>query len=117
MGKKKNEVKSICHPSIFSILPLSSRKAVKEAPANFPQKKHKGFIEYVFCRNWDVRNPAGTRLDSSSLVNKEVGVGQSFISHGPSETVVLVLGLSKSGANGKLPTFGVLDGFRLFYAG
>ena len=32
----------------------------------------KGFITYVFCRNWAVRNPAGTRLDSS-LVNKQVG--------------------------------------------
>ena len=25
---------------------------------------NKGFINYVFCRNWAVRNPAGTRLDS-----------------------------------------------------
>ena len=56
MKKKKSEDKSICHPSSFSILPLSSRKAVKEAPAKFPQKK--GFINYVFCRNWAVRNPA-----------------------------------------------------------
>ena len=31
------------------------------------------FINYIFCRNWAVRNPAGTRLDSSSLVNKQVG--------------------------------------------
>ena len=31
-----------------------------------------GFINHVFCRNWAVRNPAGTRLDSSSLVNKQV---------------------------------------------
>ena len=37
--RKKSEDKSSCHPSSFSILPLSSRKAVKEAPANFPQKK------------------------------------------------------------------------------
>ena len=26
-----------------------------------------------FCRNWAVRNPAGTRKDSYSLVNKQVG--------------------------------------------
>ena len=40
-----------------------------------PQFSHhkKGFINYVFCRNWAVRNPAGTRLDSS-LVNKQVEV-------------------------------------------
>ena len=35
-------------------------------------QKNKGFINYVSCRNWAVRNPAGTRLDSSSLVNKQV---------------------------------------------
>ena len=40
-----------------------------------PQFSHhnKGFINYVFCRNWAVRNPAGTTLDSS-LVNKQVVV-------------------------------------------
>ena len=33
----------------------------------------------VFCRNWAVRNPDGTRLDSPSLVNKQVGlVGHSW---------------------------------------
>ena len=72
-GEEKSEDKSICHPSSFSILPLSSRKAVKEEPAIFPQKKHKGFLNYVFRRNWAVRKPAGIRLDSSSLVNKQVG--------------------------------------------
>ena len=68
MEEKKSEGKFVCYPSSFSILPLSSRKAVKEAPTNFPQK-NKGFINYVFCRNW-----AGTRLDSSTLVNKQVGL-------------------------------------------
>ena len=63
-GEEKSEDKSIGHPSSFSLLPLSSRKAVKEAPANFPQKENKGFINYIFCRNWAVRNPAATRLDS-----------------------------------------------------
>ena len=27
---------------------------------------------YIFCRNRAVRNPAGTRLDSSSIINKQV---------------------------------------------
>ena len=62
--------KSTHHSSSFLILFLSSRKAVKEAPADFPQK-NKGFISYVACRNWAVSNPAGTMLDSSSLVNKD----------------------------------------------
>ena len=26
--------------------------------------QNKGFLNYVFCRSWAVRNPAGTRLDS-----------------------------------------------------
>ena len=26
--------------------------------------QNKGFVNYVFCNNWAVRNPAGTRLDS-----------------------------------------------------
>ena len=69
--RKESEDKSIHHHFSFSILPLSSRKTVKEAPANLPQKI-KCFINYVICRNWAVRSPAGTRLDSSSLVNKQV---------------------------------------------
>ena len=42
----------------------------REMPPQFSHH-NKGFINYVFCRNWAVRNPAGTRLDSS-LVNKQV---------------------------------------------
>ena len=71
MEEKKREDKSVYHPSRFLILPLSSRKVVKEAPANFPEE-NKGFINNIFCRNWAVRNPSGTRLNSSSLVNKQV---------------------------------------------
>ena len=70
MKKKTSENNSICHSSSFSLLSLSSRKAVKEAPANFSLIK--GFISYVVCRNWAVRKHAGTRLDYSSLVNKQV---------------------------------------------
>ena len=73
MEKKKNEDKFICQPSSYPILPLSTRKAVKRSTTKFPQKK--GFINYILCRNWAVRNHAGTRLDSSSLVNKQVGWG------------------------------------------
>ena len=32
-------------------------------------------MNYVFCRNWAPTNPAGTRLDSSSLVNKQAALG------------------------------------------
>ena len=34
--------------------------------------QNKGFINSVSCTNWAVRHPAGTLLDSSSLVNKQV---------------------------------------------
>ena len=69
MEKKKPEEKSICHPSSFLIFLQEGRKE-KHQPIS-PQT-NKGFINYVFCRNWAVRNPAGNRLDSSSLVNKQV---------------------------------------------
>ena len=75
MEKKNSEDKSICHPSSIPILPLSSRKAVKTSTIQF-SPKNKGFINYVFCKNWAVRNPAGTRVDSSSLVNKQVVIDQ-----------------------------------------
>ena len=38
MEKEKSEDKSICHSYSFSILLFSSRKTVKEAPANVQQK-------------------------------------------------------------------------------
>ena len=38
MKKTKSDDNFIRHHSSFSILPLSSRKAVKEAQTNFPQK-------------------------------------------------------------------------------
>ena len=41
-----------------------------KASANLPHQ-NKSFTNYVSCRNWAVRKPAGTRLDSS-LVNKQV---------------------------------------------
>ena len=34
-----------------------------ETPSKFTNN-NKGFINYVFCRNWAVRNSGGTRLDS-----------------------------------------------------
>ena len=78
MKKKKSEDKSICHRSSFPKLSLSSRKAVKRSSMQF-HPKNKCFINYVFCRNWAVRSPAGTRLDSSSLVKKQVVAGQIHI--------------------------------------
>ena len=52
--KEKIEDKSNYHHSSFAILPLSSRKAVKEAPANFSQKKqglHKlRFLQKLGCQ-------------------------------------------------------------------
>ena len=60
--ERKNEDKSNSHPSSITKLPLTSRKAVKSKITKFPHQ-NKGFISYVFCRNWAVRNPAGTRLD------------------------------------------------------
>ena len=56
--------------------PFPPGRQKRQAPSNFPKKK--GFINYVFCRNWAVRNPAGTRLDSSSLVNKQVVLGHAI---------------------------------------
>ena len=74
MEKKKSENKSISNLSSFPILPVSSRKAVKRSTSQF-SPKNKSFINYVFCRNWAVRNSAGTRLDSFILVNKHVTLG------------------------------------------
>ena len=48
-----------------------ARRQWREAPPKFPPK-YKGFINYVSCRNWAVRNPAEARLDSSRLVNEQV---------------------------------------------
>ena len=47
------------------------KESSKEKHHPISPQKNKGFIN-VFCRKWAVRNPAGTRLDSSSLVNKQV---------------------------------------------
>ena len=55
---------------VFQYFPFPGRQQ-RAAQPNSPHQ-NKGFINYVFCRNWAVRNPAGTRLDSSSLVNKQV---------------------------------------------
>ena len=55
LGRMKNGLVSTCfflHTSNAEIFHLSS------------SYQNKGFINYVFSRNWAVRNPAGTRLDS-----------------------------------------------------
>ena len=56
--------------SIFFFSIVETKK--RESTLVLSLKKKKDFINRVFCRNWTVRNPAGTRLDSS-LVNKQVG--------------------------------------------
>ena len=38
-------------------------KQWREAHPYFP-RQNKGFINHSFCKNWAVRNPTGTRLDS-----------------------------------------------------
>ena len=63
MEKRKSGDKSIFHPFSFLMLPLSPGTQWIKAPLDSPNQ-NKGFINYVFCRNWAVRNPAGTRLDS-----------------------------------------------------
>ena len=88
MEKKKSEDKSICHPFSFSLLPLSSRKAVKEAQANFPDI-NEGFINYFFWRNWAVRSRAGTRLDSYSLVNTQFAPAPAPAPGTPTHTSVI----------------------------
>ena len=54
----------------FQCFPIPPGRQEREASTNF-LPKNKGFINNVFCRKWAVRNPAGTRLDSSRLVNKK----------------------------------------------
>jgi hypothetical protein len=59
MEKRESGDKSFF--SSFQLLDASH--FLQEAPPNSPNQ-NKGFINYIFCRNWAVRNPAGTRLDS-----------------------------------------------------
>ena len=63
MEKKKSGEESIFHPFSFMILFFSFGEALKRSTTQFPNQ-NKGFLNNVFFRNWAVRNPAGTRLDS-----------------------------------------------------
>ena len=94
--KKKSEDKFICHSSSFSILPLSPRKAVKEATAYFPQKKlrlHKSrFLQKLGCQK-----PGWDQARLSSLVNKQVVLARAVLilstdpqSHLPVVRIVVV---------------------------
>ena len=68
-GMEKREKWRQVHSSSF-YLPLCSRKAVKEAPANFPHKKrlHKlRFLQKLGCQK-----PCWDQVRLSSLVNKQV---------------------------------------------
>ena len=53
LGTMKNEI-------------VSTSFLIRASNPYKPQFSHhnKGFINFVFCRNWAVRNPAGTMLDS-----------------------------------------------------
>ena len=55
----------------FTFLFLHCWSKKEKVPLSSPIKT-KGFINNVFCRNRADRNPAGPRLDSPSLVNKQV---------------------------------------------
>ena len=68
--KRKVETCPFFILSVSWYFPFPSGKHRIEALPNSPNQI-KGFLNYVFCRNWDVRNPAGTKLDSSSLINKQ----------------------------------------------
>ena len=63
MKKGKSVDMSVVHPSKPLHISFPPENQRREAPPYFPDQ-NKGFIKYVFCRNWAVRNPAGTRLDS-----------------------------------------------------
>ena len=72
------------HISTFPFLSASNA----EKPTYYSHH-NKGFINYLFCRNWAVRNPSGTRLDSSSLVNKQVATVVASVTAVTSVTAVI----------------------------
>ena len=94
--EKKSGDKTILHHSkLLYTLPPPGKQWSEPSPNSPPQNK--GFINHVFCRNWAVRKPAGTRLDSS-LVNKQVESDQyysqvCFIGHGGAYIWVAILSI------------------------
>ena len=74
-------------------LSFSLLKQGRETPSQFSHQ-NKGFISYVSCRHWAVRDPAGTRLDSSSLLNKQVA--------GPEDGGWQLLGMGPPSGQGPL---------------
>ena len=61
--KRREETSPFFILSASWYFPFPSWKHWTEALPNSPNQ-NKDFLNYVFCRNWAVRNPAGTRLDS-----------------------------------------------------
>ena len=59
----------------FNTSPLLQEGSIRNT-SKFPIKK---LHTLRFLQNWAVKNPAGTRLDSSSLVNKQVGLVASSL--------------------------------------
>ena len=89
-------------------------KAMQEMPPQFSHH-NKGFINYVFCRNWAVRNPAGTRLDSS-LVTKQVGFSSATLQTRPGREWAPD-GCFAKGCNGALATLGFEYSYRFSIRG
>ena len=73
MENRKDRDKSIFHPvKLLNTLFLQESNAQKHH--RIFRNQNKGFINHSFCRNGAVRNPTGTRLESS-LVNEQVDTG------------------------------------------
>ena len=64
----------------LSPLPFPKCKQCRKTLTLFSHQNRR-FIKYVFWRNWSVRNPAGTRLDSLDWKKKQVAGGENIIPH------------------------------------
>ena len=73
MASRKSEEKFLL-PNFKPLYTFSLLQEInKEKSLPYFPDQSKGFINHNFCRNWAVRDPTGTRLDSS-LVYKQVGL-------------------------------------------
>ena len=71
--KRKGGDRSILHPSRFSTLPLSSRKAMQKSTTTFTTSKQK-LPKSQFLRIFSCQKPYWDQARLSSLVNKQVAV-------------------------------------------
>ena len=65
---------------VFQYFPFPPKRQYNK---HQPISHKKGFINYVFCRNWAIRNPAWNRPYTYSLVNKEVDRAGPLITDPP----------------------------------